>query len=104
MNETYPINENAYSEWREFRNTELKKKIGPIAEKKQRQMLANYPPHIQQHIIDTSIRAGWQGLFPPKGIQQHQKASAASLAAHGAPARTRDRSLAHDLSDRSWIE
>ena len=46
MNQIHAINEDAYSEWLEWRATEKKVKVGPIAEKKQRKFLANYPPRI----------------------------------------------------------
>lgn len=65
----HPINEEAYAEWREYRQLECKKKIGPMAEKKQKKMLSAYPPTIQQDIIDQSIMNSWQGLFPPKNTQ-----------------------------------
>lgn len=92
MNQIHAINEDAYSEWLEYRRLECKKKVGPIAEKKQRRLLANYPPNIQQYIIDTSINAGWQGLFPPKGM------------AISRPQSTRDVPLVESLRDRSWAE
>ena len=64
MHQVHPINEAAYEEWREFRTKELKKKLGPIAEKKQREFLSQYDPATQQVIIDQSIMNSWQGLFP----------------------------------------
>jgi hypothetical protein len=67
ISEAHPINEDAWEEWVEFRHKEKKIKIGPVAEKKQRKMLAEYPPPIQQQIIDNSIMNSYQGLFPPKG-------------------------------------
>jgi hypothetical protein len=90
----HPINQEAWEEWIEFRRVEKKKKVGPIAEKKQHKMLSQYPPEIQQEIIDSSIMNSYQGLFPPKGaITQPQKAGS-----------TRDRSLTEDLNDRSWAK
>lgn len=66
MHQHYQVSEEAYSEWIEYRQVECKKKIGPMAEKKQRKMLSAYPPPVQQEIIDQSIMNSWQGLFPPK--------------------------------------
>lgn len=67
LDEVHPVNEEAWQEWVEFRSQEKKKKIGPRAEQKQRQMLSRYNPAQQQQIIDSSIMNSWQGLFPPKG-------------------------------------
>lgn len=92
MHQIHDINEDAWQEWREYRETEKRKKIGKMAEKKQRNFLAQYPPPIQQAIIDASIMNSWQGLFPPKG-QQMQPATS-----------TRTQSLHESLSDRSWAK
>lgn len=87
LNSVHPLNEMAWQEWKEYRSREIRKKIGPIAERKQVAMLCGYPPPIQQQIIDQSIMNSWQGLFPPK--QQHQP-------------QTRQTSLTQDLTDISW--
>ena len=87
LHEVHQINEAAYAEWREFRTKELKKKLGPIAEKKQRKFLSQYNPVQQQEIIDQSIMNSWQGLFAPKPQQQ--------------PGNGRT-SIQHDLTDQSW--
>ena len=89
MNEVHPLNQGAWEEWVEFRSTEKKKKIGPMAQRKQIQMLCSYPPAEQQAIIDNSIMNSWQGLFPPKQSKQPVVS-------------TRHRSLQDDLNDRSW--
>ena len=94
MNQIHPINVQAWAEWVEYRTRELKKKVGPRAEKKQRQMLAGYPPAIQQHIIDTSIGSSWQGLFPPKVGRIHPQHTG----------KTRDRALTDFLTDKSWAD
>jgi hypothetical protein len=67
LSEVHEINEEAYEEWRDFRQQEKKIKIGPVAEKKQKKFLAQYPPPIQQDIVDQSIMNSYQGLFAPKG-------------------------------------
>ena len=89
MFEVHEINEDAWDEWVEYRHSEIKKKIGPMAEKKQKKMLMQYPPPVQQKIIDASIMNSWQGLFPEKvtnnansrstsnGVQQHRKPTVA---------------------------
>lgn len=47
--------------------------------KRQLALLARYATDVQRDIIDTSIQAGWQGLFPPKsaprGTQPHGRPS-----------------------------
>lgn len=40
--------------------------------KKQLKLLAQYDADTQRQILDTSIQAGWQGLFPPKGQASRQ--------------------------------
>ena len=84
MHECHPINEEAWDEWVEWRSVEKKKKVGPIAARKQRKMLSQYPPPVQQSIIDQSIMNSYQGLFPPKGAnngQSHQSRGADKSAA-----------------------
>ena len=66
ITQVHPLNTEAYEEWRQWRQSEKKVKIGPIAEKKQVKFLTQYSPVIQAHIIDTSIANSYQGLFPPK--------------------------------------
>ena len=86
LTEVHELNMEAWQEWCEWRRLEKKIKIGPIAAKKQRQMLAQYPPAVQQAIIDRSIANSYQGLFPPR-----QK-----------PITTRQTALIDDLTDTSW--
>lgn len=92
MHQLHEINEEAFSEWKEWRHLEKKVKIGPVAEKKQRKFLAQYPPPIQQQIIDHSIQNSYQGLFPPKGNIQPVNTS------------TRTLSTAEMITDRSWAK
>jgi len=76
MYEIFPVNEQAYCEWKEYREVEKRKKIGPMAERKQRTFLGRYPPPAQQEIVDQSIMNSWQGLFAYENrsinTQQHQ--------------------------------
>ena len=62
------INQEAWEEWVEFRTKEKRKKIGPMAERKQQKMLLEYSHAEQQAIIDESIMNSWQGLFRPKNF------------------------------------
>ena len=59
------INEAA---WREFvqHRKEIKRKLTPGAEKKNRLVLDGLPFDDQQKIVDQAIRSGWTGLFPLK--------------------------------------
>jgi|TARA_R110002096_G_scaffold389497_2_gene583904 hypothetical protein len=59
------INEAA---WREFvqHRKEIKRKLTPGAEKKNRLVLDGLPFDEQQEIVDQAIRSGWTGLFPLK--------------------------------------
>ena len=86
INEVYPLNNEAWTEWKAFRTQELRKRIGPMAERKQQKLLTNYPPPIQATIIDQSIMNSWQGLFPPKQQQQS----------------TRKSNIYDELTDTSW--
>ena len=92
MNEVYPLNDVAWSEWVEYRQQEIRKKIGKMAQKKQTNFLMGFPPPIQQTIIDQSIMNSWQRLFPPKNQRN------APLAQNN----TRTRSIQDDLTDTSW--
>ena len=85
------INQCAYDEWREYRQ-EIKKPLSRLTVEKQLAMLAQYPPHAQQQIIDQSICCGWIGLFPPKQRRYMD-----------APQSTRSTSIADDLTDTSWL-
>ena len=93
MNEVYPLNDEAWQEWVEYRKLELRKKIGPIAQRKQTAFLCGFPPPTQQTIIDQSIMNSWQGLFPPKN-QRNQ------VVPHGTS--TRQSNIMDELTDTSW--
>lgn len=56
----------SWSEWLAHRR-EKRLSMSPRALTKQLKLLAEYPTAIQREIIDTSINAGWEGLFRPKG-------------------------------------
>lgn len=62
------INTEAWSEWEKWRRKEKRKKITPMAEKKQHKLLSKYDHETQRQIIDHSIMNDYQGLFPPKGV------------------------------------
>jgi hypothetical protein len=64
LHETLPTEE--WGEWLAHRR-EKRLSMSPRALKKQLKLLAKYDTESQRDMIDTSINAGWEGLFPPKG-------------------------------------
>lgn len=63
------LNESAFAEWdceRRRRGGKSKASWTPAAQAKSAKLLAQHTPAEQQAMIDASIAAGWQGLFPPK--------------------------------------
>jgi hypothetical protein len=64
----------SWEEWLAHRR-EKRLSMSPRALKKQLKLLAEYPETVQREIIDTSINAGWEGLFRPKGKIQTTSAS-----------------------------
>jgi hypothetical protein len=65
------INQQAWSEWVEYRKSK-KKTVSKAAATKQFKMLSNYAFDIQQQIIDQSIQNDYQGLFELKGVANVQ--------------------------------
>lgn len=65
--------EESWEEWLAHRR-EKRLSMSPRALNKQLKLLAEYPTAIQREIIDTSINAGWEGLFRPKGKAAKQEA------------------------------
>lgn len=64
LHENLPREE--WQEWLEHRR-DKRLSMSPRALKKQLKLLAGFDTATQRDIIDTSINAGWEGLFPPKG-------------------------------------
>lgn len=63
------MNSAAFAEWdceRRRRGGKSKSSWTPAAQAKSAKLLAKYTPAEQQAMVDASIAAGWQGLFPPK--------------------------------------
>jgi phage replication O-like protein O len=60
--------------WNEFvqHRKDIKKPLSDLAVKKSLALLSQFKTR-QREIIDASIRNGWQGLFPPKGVQISQQ-------------------------------
>jgi len=61
-----PIFLAAWADWVEHRK-QIKKKLTPLAVKKQLTTLAALGPASAAHWIANSIAQGWQGIYPPKG-------------------------------------
>jgi hypothetical protein len=85
------IDQQAWEEWSEYRKS-VRKPISPKAATKQWALLAEYTPDQQRRMVGESIKNDWAGLFPPKGDGPPR----------GASPTTRGRTLAEDLTDRSW--
>lgn len=64
----------SWAEWLAHRR-EKRLSMSPRALNKQLKLLAEYPAAIQREMIDTSINAGWEGLFRPKGKAQKPQGS-----------------------------
>lgn len=56
----------SWGEWLAHRR-ERKWSMSPRALNPQLKLLAKFDTETQREIIETSMQAGWQGLFPPKG-------------------------------------
>lgn len=67
----YPLNEDAYAEWLDYRASK-RKPVSLHALKLQVRMLCRYDLKTQKEIIDTSIQNDYQGLFEPKTYNQHK--------------------------------
>lgn len=68
------LNGAAWSEWIDYRAQFRNKqgKLVPLTElaaQKTIKLLTQYPPEVQQEMVDASIRNGWQGLFKPSNTQ-----------------------------------
>jgi hypothetical protein len=73
LHESLPADE--WEEWLAHRR-EKRLSMSPRALKKQLKLLAEYDTESQRKIIDTSINAGWEGLFPLKDkLQKHANGS-----------------------------
>lgn len=55
-----------WAEWIAHRKSQ-RMTCSPSALKRQLKLLEQYDTETQRQILDTSMQAGWQGLFPPKG-------------------------------------
>lgn len=64
LHETLP--RDAWQEWLDHRR-ERRMPMSPRALKPQLKLLAKFDTDTQRDIIETSMQAGWQGLFLPKG-------------------------------------
>jgi len=65
------INESAWNEWIDYRNSK-KKKVSQAAANKQFKLLAKYSDFDQQQVINQSISNDYQGLFELKGQSNGQ--------------------------------
>ncbi|MGH8480753.1 MAG: hypothetical protein ACREXK_14630 [Gammaproteobacteria bacterium] len=64
------VNQAAWSEWdceRRRRGGKSAASWTPLAQRKAAGLMARHTPAEQQAMVDTSIQAGYQGLFSPNG-------------------------------------
>jgi len=80
------VNEEALSEWIEYRR-EKKKPLSNLALKKTQNLMAKFEYEHQQLMVDAAIMNDWQGLHPIEKPKEHT---------------TRNTSLHQDLTDKSW--
>lgn len=78
-----------WNEWLQHRRAQ-RFTCSPAALKRQLSLLAKYPTEIQRQILDTSIQAGWKGLFPPKGNGQSRPTRFEELRARSRQAATKE--------------
>lgn len=55
-----------WQEWKDYRKSEIRKKLTPTAEKRQLSFLANLGIEEAIKSINESMKNGWTGLFEPK--------------------------------------
>lgn len=67
LHDTLPTD--AWAEWIEHRKAR-RWTCSDLALKRQLALLAKHDTATQREILDTSIQAGWQGLFEPKGSRK----------------------------------
>jgi DNA-binding transcriptional regulator YhcF (GntR family) len=83
------LNVCAWGAWMQYLRARRKTPTAHTIELQHRRLL-QHSEAVQREMIDAAIEAGWQSFYPPKG--------SGGKAATG----TRARSLAEDLTDRSW--
>lgn len=59
------LNTEAWDEWLLYKKSK-RKKVSPLAQKKQRNFLSRYSAEEQQQIVNYSVQNDYQGLFEPK--------------------------------------
>ena len=65
-----PLNENAWKDYIQYRKEQKMRKLKDMSIKRMTGWLANYEMATQADIVDTTIRNGYIGLFPPKDIKK----------------------------------
>jgi hypothetical protein len=88
------VNPEAWIEWDDYRRKK-KKPISELAMKKAFKTLGKFTHDVQQAMVDKAIESDWQGLHPLSSKDTHQTLKAGS---------TKNRTMAEDLTDRSWAE
>jgi len=60
------VDPQVWGKWVEY-NKSIKKKMTQPRVNRHRNVLAPYPPEIQDEIVERSIASGWSSVFAPKG-------------------------------------
>ena len=67
----YPakLNKESWESYIQYRKEMRLRKLKDMSIVRITKWLANYEMETQADIVDTTIRNGWQGLFPPKDVK-----------------------------------
>ena len=67
----YPakLNKEAWENYTQYRKEQKMRKLKDMSIKRMTGWLSNYEMATQADIVDTTIRNGWIGLFPPKDVK-----------------------------------
>ena len=67
------LNEQAWNNYLEYRKEQKFRKLKEMSTKRIILWLSNYTQETQMDIVETTIRNGWIGLFPPKDTKPKPK-------------------------------
>jgi len=72
----YPakLNKESWESYIQYRAEQKMRKLKEMSIKRVTEWLANYEMDTQADIVETTIRNGWIGLFPPKNIGRKHEA------------------------------
>jgi len=73
MEESTKLNKESWNDYIEYRKEQKMRKLRDKSESRLILWLSNYSHETQADIVDTTIRNGWIGLFPPKDVKHEKK-------------------------------